>query len=168
MVLRNEKFVIWKLYREVRSWPPLSIDIISSSRKKRFCSPLCLWSQAHQDISDQCNSQNLEYWLTIRNRCIYMWSWTEAHYAQSVHEPRSKLMVEWVRTKYQRGRESGSCLFWGDLEKSRHIVPITLLLRVQFFRKDMYKAVGEPGAISIVLSVITGSYFRRRKRLTIF
>ena len=50
---------------------------VNPSRKQRCCSPSCLWSQAQRDTSDPDNSQNLGYWLTIRHRCICMWSWTE-------------------------------------------------------------------------------------------
>ena len=50
---------------------------VNPSRKQRYCFPSCLWSQAQRDTSDQDNSQNLGYWLTIRHRCICMWSWTE-------------------------------------------------------------------------------------------
>ena len=37
----------------------------------------------------------------------------------------------------------------------------------QCVRKDLYKAVEGPSTKSIVLSMINGSYFRRRRRLTI-
>ena len=50
---------------------------VNPSRKQRCCSPSCLWSQVQRDTSDPDNSQNLGYWLTIRHRCICMWSWTE-------------------------------------------------------------------------------------------
>ena len=50
---------------------------VNSSRKQRCCSPSCFLSQAQRDTSDPDNSQNLGYWLTIRHRCICMWSWTE-------------------------------------------------------------------------------------------
>ena len=50
---------------------------VNPSRKQRCCSPSCLLSQAQRDTSDPDNSQNLGYWLTIRHRCICMWSWTE-------------------------------------------------------------------------------------------
>ena len=50
---------------------------VNPSRKQRCCSPSCLWSQAQGDTSDPDNSPNLGYWLTIRHRCICMWSWTE-------------------------------------------------------------------------------------------
>ena len=50
----------------------------------------------------------------------------------------------------------------------RHIVPTALLVRVQCFRKGSYKAVEGPSTRPIVLSMITGSYCRRRRRLTIF
>ena len=47
-------------------------------------------------------------------------------------------------------------------------VATALVFRAQYFRKDVYKVVA--GSIStkpLVLSMITGSYFRRRRRLTI-
>ena len=50
---------------------------VNPSRKQRCCSPSCLWSQTQRETSDPDNSQNLGYWLTIRHRCICMWSWTE-------------------------------------------------------------------------------------------
>ena len=49
-----------------------------------------------------------------------------------------------------------------------HIVPIALLVGVQCFREKLYKAVEWPSIRRIVLSAITGLYFRRRMRLTIF
>ena len=61
----------------------------------------------------------------------------------------------------QRGRRGG-------LDKARHIVPTVLLVRVQCFRKSLYKAVQGPSTRPIVLSMINGSYCRRRRRLTIF
>ena len=49
-----------------------------------------------------------------------------------------------VPTYNQRGRRSGPCLLWGGLDKSRHIVPTALLVRVQCFRKGLYKAAEGP------------------------
>ena len=49
---------------------------------------------------------------------------------------------------------------------SRHIVPTALLVRMQCFRKYLYKAVQGPNTRPIVLSMVIGSYFRRRRRLT--
>ena len=49
-----------------------------------------------------------------------------------------------VPTNNQRGRGSGPCLLLGGLDKSRHIVSTALLVRVQCFRKDLYKAVEGP------------------------
>ena len=46
--------------------------------------------------------------------------------------------------------------------------PNHLLVRVQCFRKGLYKAVKGPSTRPIVLSMINGSYCRRRRRLTIF
>ena len=50
---------------------------VNPSRKQRCCSQSCLGPQAQRDTSDQDNVQNLGYWLTIRHRCICIWSWTE-------------------------------------------------------------------------------------------
>ena len=50
---------------------------VDPSRKQRCCSQSCLLSQAQYDTSNQDNSQSLDYWMTIRHRCIDMWSWTE-------------------------------------------------------------------------------------------
>ena len=77
-------------------------------------------------------------------------------------------MAEGVPTNNQRGQISGPCRLWGGLDKARHIVPTALLVRVQCFRKGSYKAVEGPSTRPIVLSLITGSYCRRRRRLTIF
>ena len=49
--------------------------------------------------------------------------------------------AERVPTNNQRGRGSGPCRLWGGLDKARHIVPTALLVRVQRFRNDLYKAV---------------------------
>ena len=62
---------------------------VNPRRKQRCCSPSCLWSQAQRDTSDPDNSQNLGYWLTIRHRCICMWSWTENHL-------KSDLLIIWT------------------------------------------------------------------------
>ena len=59
------------------------------------------------------------------------------------------------------------CLLWGGLDKSRHIVPTALLVRGRCFRNDMYKAVQGPSTRPIILSMITGSYFLSRRRLTL-
>ena len=76
--------------------------------------------------------------------------------------------AEGVPTNNQRGRGSGPCRLWGGLDKARHIVPTALLVRVQRFRNDLYKAVKGPSTRPIVLSMIAGSYWRRRRRFTIF
>ena len=78
------------------------------------------------------------------------------------------LMAEGVPTNNQRGRRSGPCRLLGGLDKARHIAPTALLVRVQCFRKGLYKAVKGPSTRPIVLSMINGSYCRRRRRLTIF
>ena len=77
-------------------------------------------------------------------------------------------MAEGVPTNNQRGRRSGPCRLWGGLDKARHIVPTTLLVRVQCFRKSLHKALQGPSTRPIVVSMINGSYCRRRRRLTIF
>ena len=70
--------------------------------------------------------------------------------------------AEGVPTNNQRGRGSGPCRLWGGLDKARHIVTTALLVRVQRFRNDLYKAVKGPSTRPIVLSMIAGSYWRRR------
>ena len=77
-------------------------------------------------------------------------------------------MAEGVPTNNQRGRRSGPCRLWGGLDRARHIVPTALLVRVQCFRKSLHKAVQGPSTRPIVVSMINGSYCRRRRRLTIF
>ena len=52
------------------------------------------------------------------------------------------------------------------MDKSCHIVPTAL--SVQWFRIDLFKAVEGPSRRPIILSMITGLYFRRWRRLTIF
>ena len=59
--------------------------------------------------------------------------------------------AEGVPTNNQRGRGSGPCRLWGGLDKARHIVPTALLVRVQRFRNDLYKAVKGPSTRPIVL-----------------
>ena len=80
--------------------------------------------------------------------------------------------AEGVPTNNQRGRGSGPCRLWGGLDKARHIVPTALLVRVQRFRNDLYKAVKGPSTRPIVLSMIAGfilttskafHYFRARR-----
>ena len=73
----------------------------------------------------------------------------------------SGLMAEGVQTNNQRGQRSGPRRLWGGLDKARHIVPTA-----QCFRKGSYMAVEGPSTKPIVLSMITGSYCRRRRRLT--
>ena len=77
-------------------------------------------------------------------------------------------MAEGVPTNNQRGRRSGPCRLWGGFDKARHIVPTALLVRVQCFRKGLYKAVKRSSTRPIVLSMINGLYCRHRWRLTIF
>ena len=77
-------------------------------------------------------------------------------------------MIEEAPTNNQRGQRLGPCRLCGGLDKARHIVPTDLLVRVQCFRKCPYKAVEGPSTRPIVLSMITGSYCSRRRRLTIF
>ena len=76
--------------------------------------------------------------------------------------------AEGVPTNNQRGRGSGPCRLWGGLDKARHIVQTALLVRVQRLRNDLYKAVKGPSTRPIVPSMTTGSYWRRRRRFTIF
>ena len=76
--------------------------------------------------------------------------------------------AEGVPTSNQRGRGYRPCALQGSLDKSRHIVPNVLLVRVQRFKKDLYKTVEGPSTIPIVLSKISWSYFRRHLHLPIF
>ena len=76
--------------------------------------------------------------------------------------------AEGVPTNNQRGRGSGPCRLWGGLDKACHKVPTALLVRVQRLRNDLYKAVKWPSTRPIVISMITGSYCRRRRHFTIF
>ena len=66
--------------------------------------------------------------------------------------------AEGVPSNNQMGRGSGLCRLWGGLDKARHIVPTALLVRVQRFRNDLYKAVKGPSTRPMVLSMIAGSY----------
>ena len=56
---------------------------VNPSRKQGCYSLSCLWFQAQQDTSDTDISQNLDYWLTIRHRCIYMRSLNEMLFLSS-------------------------------------------------------------------------------------
>ena len=76
--------------------------------------------------------------------------------------------AEAVPTNKRRGRKSGLCRLWGGLDNARHIVPTALLVRVQRLRNDLHKTVKVPSTSPIVLSMITGSNWRRRRRFTIF
>ena len=76
--------------------------------------------------------------------------------------------AEGVPANNHRGRGSGPCRLWGGLDKARHILPTALLVRVQRFKNDLDKAVKGPNTRTIVLSMIAGSYWRRRRRFTIF
>ena len=70
----------------------------------------------------------------------------------------SGLKAEGVLTNNQRGQGSEPCRLWGGLDKARLIVQTALLVRVQRFRNDLYKAVKGPSTGPIVLSIIAGSY----------
>ena len=79
-------------------------------------------------------------------------------------------MAEGVPTNNQRGRRSGPCRLWGGLDKASHIVQTALLVRVQCFRKGLYKAVQGPSTRPIVLSMITQRYslYLVHKRISIY
>ena len=79
---------------------------VNPSRKQRCCYPSCLWSQAQRDTFDQDNSQSLGFWLTIRHRCICMWSWIEmliflSSWVQRLYEFRFVWVQKYVG--YERG-----------------------------------------------------------------
>ena len=67
--------------------------------------------------------------------------------------------AEGIPTNNQRRQRSGPCRLWGGLDKARHIVPIALLVRVQCYRKGLYKAVELPSTRPIVLSFKKGVFF---------
>ena len=67
--------------------------------------------------------------------------------------------AEGVPTNNQRGRGSGPCRLWGGFGEARHIVQTALLVRVERFRNDLYKAIKGPSSRPIVLSMIAGSYW---------
>ena len=50
----------------------------------------------------------------------------------------------------------------------RLIITTALLVSLQQFREGMYEAVSGPSTPYMVISIIKGSYCRRRRRLTIF
>ena len=76
--------------------------------------------------------------------------------------------AEGVPTNNQRGRGAEPCRLWRGLDKARQIVPTTLLVRVQRLRNDLCNAEKGPSTWPLVLSMIAGSYWRRRRRFTIF
>ena len=83
-------------------------------------------------------------------------------------EASSGLMAEGVPTNNQRGQRSGPYRLLGGLDKARHVVPTALVVRVQCFRKGLYKAVEGPSTRPIYLSMITGSYCPSSKAFDYF
>ena len=81
----------WKCTAECPSWSTGA----NPSRKQRCCYPSYLLSQAQWGTSDQENIQNLDYRLTIRHRCIDMWSWTEI--LDVFYQPRAKTVLILLR-----------------------------------------------------------------------
>ena len=75
-----------------------------SSRKQRCCSTSCLWSQAQLDTSDPDNSQNLSYWLTIRHRCICMWSYRFTTFEIKVTIRVTGSFCQWTQCKMYPGK----------------------------------------------------------------
>ena len=81
--------------------------------------------------------------------------------------------AEGVPTNNQKGRGSGPCRLWRGLDKVRHIVPTALLVRVQRFRSDLYKAVKGPNTRPIysplddrwvILTTSQAFYYFRSRR----
>ena len=85
---------------------------------------------------------------------------TRSLYASSGPKP------EGVPTNNQRGRGSGQCRLWRGLDKVHHIVPTALLVSLQRFRNDPYKAVKGPSTRPIVskFRVINGEYIVKISR----
>ena len=76
-------------------------------------------------------------------------------YAQSVRELRPHGLKE-SRPTIRRDEDQGIGYSEG-FGKSRHIIPIALLVKLQRSRKDLYKAVEGPSTLSILPLMITGS-----------
>ena len=74
--------------------------------------------------------------------------------------------VEGVPTNNHRGRGSVPCRLWERLDKDRQIIPTAMLVKVQRLRNDLYKTVKGPSTTPVVISMITGSYWQRRRRFT--
>ena len=80
----------------------------------------------------------------------------------------------WGRAQVQEQKESRITIRGDEvralspLRRLGNVVPTVLLVRLQCSGKDLYKAVAGHNTKPIVLSMITGSYLRRRRRLTIF
>ena len=89
------------------------------------------------------------------------------HYIYATHSlcTSSGPRAEGVPTDNQRIRALYPLRRFGQVQLYS---PAALLVRVQHLMKDMYKVVEGRSTRPIVLSVITGSYFRRRRRFTIF
>ena len=89
-------------------------------------------------------------------------------YYQLLTATDTRMITKGVPTNNQRALGSGPCLLWWGLDKPRPMLPTASWVRVQCVRKDLYKVVEGPNTRHIVLSMITGSYCRRRRRLPIF
>ena len=72
-------------------------------------------------------------------------------------------MTERALTNNSRGEDRPCRLIWTFI-----LVPIILLVGVQRFGKDLYKAVKGPSTRLIVISMISWSYSQRRRRLNMF
>ena len=115
---------------------------------------------------------HIHHMTFLFHKSYYLW-YASAFSSMNVfgtkrHPLSQRLMAEGVATNNQRGRRSGPCRLWGGLDIARHIVTTALCVRSQCLRKGMYKVVERPSTRPIVLSMINGSYCRRRRRLTIF
>ena len=78
------------------------------------------------------------------------------------------LMAEGSRLTIRGDEDQDLVAFEEVWTRPVHIVPAALLVRVQCSRKGPYKAVERPSTRPIVLSMINGSYCRRRRRLNNF
>ena len=139
----------WEIREKLRDTSELERKIRKYNKKKRK-------NRTKTERSSDVVGRPLNIGTSIKVGCA-----THSLYASS--GPKA----EGVPTNNQREQGSGPCRLWGGLDKARHIVQTALLVRVQRSRNDLYNAVKRPSTRPSVLSMIFGSYFRRRRRFTI-
>ena len=166
--LRCDKIILAKIYKDFRQSRPCSACLVGLLVVLRINVDLAIF-QPYLDLEEGDNHS-----LKIQvarpgfepSSCFASQELNQSATTapSACLETSSGSRTEGVPTNNQRGREPGPCLLWGGLNKSRHVVPIALLVRVQCLRRDMYKVVEGPSKRHVVLSTITGPYFRFDKR----